>query len=145
MTLFKSILLSTSLLMIYPFALAANPSEESVKELLAVTGAGDMAVNMMEQMIPSMKRMMPNAPEEFWIELSKQIDGKELEELVVPVYQKYLTQEDVDAQLRFLKSDAGQKMVQAQPLIVQESMMIGQQWGIQLLQRAQQTLNSTSD
>ena len=145
MTFIRSAIFSTSMLMASFTAFAESPSKESVKELLQVTGAGDMAVQMMEQMIPSMKRMMPDAPEAFWVEFSKQVDGDELEDMVIPVYQKHLTQEDVDAQLVFLKSDAGQKMIQAQPLIMQESMMIGQQWGLQLIQRAQETLKASAE
>jgi len=122
---------------------AEQASDKSVKELLQVTGAGDMAVQMMGQMIPAMQQMMPDAPEEIWVEFSKQIDGDELENLVVPVYQKHLTQADVDAQLKFLKSDAGQKMISVQPLIMQESMAIGQQWGMQVMQRAMEQLDNT--
>lgn len=119
---------------------AEAPSRESVKELLQVTGAGNMAVQMMEQMIPSMKRMVPDAPDAFWEEFASQVDGDELEDMVIPIYQKHLTQADVDAQLKFLQSDAGQKMIKVQPMIMQESMMVGQEWGIKLMQRAQDKL-----
>jgi len=140
-SLVKSAAVSAALL-VSVSSFAEQASDKSVKELLQVTGAGDMAVQMMGQMIPAMQQMMPDAPEEFWVEFSKQIDGDELENLVVPVYQKHLTQADVDAQLKFLKSDAGQKMISVQPMIMQESMAIGQQWGMQVMQRAMEQLES---
>lgn len=141
MSFLKTAAVSAALL-VSASSFAEQASDKSVKELLQVTGAGDMAVQMMGQMIPAMQQMMPDAPEEFWVEFSKQIDGDELENLVVPVYQKHLTQADVDAQLKFLKSDAGQRMISVQPMIMQESMAIGQQWGMQLMQRAMEQLES---
>ena len=52
---FTSALLTSLLVVFSAASWAESPSRESVKELLQVTGAGNMAVQMMEQMIPSMK------------------------------------------------------------------------------------------
>ena len=142
---FTSTLLTSLLVVFSAASWAEAPSRESVKELLQVTGAGNMAVQMMEQMIPSMKRMVPDAPEAFWEEFSSQGDGGELEDMVIPIYQKHLTQADVNAQLKFLQSDAGQKMIKVQPLIMQESMMVGQEWGMKLMQRAQAKLKERQE
>lgn len=142
---FTSALLTSLLVVFSAASWAEAPSRESVKELLQVTGAGNMAVQMMDQMIPSMKRMVPDAPEAFWEEFSSQVDGGELEDMVIPIYQKHLTQADVNAQLKFLQSDAGQKMIKVQPLIMQESMMVGQEWGMKLMQRAQAKLKERQE
>jgi len=126
-------------------ALAETPSDESVQELMDVTGAGKMAVQFMDQMMPAMKQMMPDAPEGFWTEFRKGINPDELENMVIPVYQKHLTQKDVNDQIAFFKSEAGQKMISVQPQIMQESMMIGQQWGMELAERAKVKLSERQE
>lgn len=47
----------------------------------------------------------------------------------MPVYQKYLSQEDIEVMNAFYNSSTGKKLVKIQPAIMQESMQLGQQWG----------------
>ena len=127
------------------FGSFAEPaSKESVEKLMALTGAGDLGKQMMGQMLPAMKQMIPDAPPEFWQSVEEEINIDEMVALVVPVYQKHLNEEDIQSMLTFFNSSAGKKLITAQPLIMQESMMIGQQWGQQLFMRAQQKYEAMS-
>ena len=76
--------------------------------------------------------MIPQAPETFWVDIMTEIDGSEIVNMVIPVYQKYLTEEDVIALNSFYDSPVGRKLIRVQPSIMQESMVIGQQWGQKL-------------
>ena len=124
-------------------------SQSSVKQLMQKVGAGDMSVQMMNQMIPALKQMIPDAPETFWTDFVAELDAGEMEDLIIPIYQKYLTEEDVVAINSFYDSLAGMKLISVQPKIMQESMIIGQQWGQEIAARviakyqAQQKTNST--
>ena len=60
--------------------------------------------------------------------------GKEGKALTIPIYQKHLTQEDIAALNKFYDSPAGKKMIKVQPLIMQESMAVGQAWGQKIAQ-----------
>lgn len=88
-----------------------------------------MSVQMMNQMIPTLKQMIPDAPEKFWSDVMSEVDANEMENMVIPVYQKYLTEEDIVAVISFYDTPAGRKLIRVQPAIMQESMVIGQQWG----------------
>lgn len=78
-------LLVTILTSMPAFSEPATP--ESVKHLLQKTGAGNMSVQMMQQMIPSLKKMIPNAPESFWSDVMSEVDASEIENMIIPIYQ----------------------------------------------------------
>lgn len=124
-----------TILFVSPAAYAEQASDESIRELMQRTGSGDMGVQMMNQMLPALKQMIPEAPEVFWQDIMNEVDANEIIELTIPIYQKYLTQEDIVALNKFYDSPAGKKMIKVQPVIMQESMIVGQAWGEQLAQR----------
>ena len=123
------IFLALALSLTSPLALAGPASKESVSRLMHKTGAGNMGVQVFQQMLPALKKMVPDAPEDFWAEVMSEVDANTIVELVIPVYQKYLTEQDIRAINAFYDSEAGKKLIEVQPAIMQESMLIGQQWG----------------
>lgn len=127
------------------FSSVAEPAKkQSVDQLMRVTGAGDLGMQMMNQMLPAMQQMLPDAPPAFWETFKQELDANELMNAIVPVYQKHLSEEDIQAILAFYNTDAGKKLISAQPAIMQESMMIGQQWGQQVFMRAKQKFDASS-
>lgn len=138
MRITKYISLFTFLSLLSISAVAEQASAQSVKKLMDKTGAGNLSMQMMEQMIPALKNMLPNAPETFWEDVMKEIDADGIIGLVIPIYQKYLTEEDVTALNSFYDTPAGKKMVSVQPAIMQESMSIGQTWGQKIAQGVMQ-------
>ena len=123
-------------------SVAEQAKKESVDKLMQLTGAGDLSTQMMNQMLPAMQKMIPDAPAAFWITFKQEMDAKELMDAIVPVYQKQLSEEDIQAILSFYATPAGKKLISAQPAIMQESMMIGQQWGQQVFMRAKQKFDA---
>ena len=117
---------------------AAKPSPESVRELLVKTGSGELGVQVMRQMIPAMKTMIPDAPDQFWEDFMASANPDELIKLTIPVYQKHLSQSEIDAIIAFYDTPAGKKLITVQPAIVQETMALGQSWGQQLGMRVLQ-------
>lgn len=120
--------LLTLLIMSLP-TLAAPASPQSIKQLMLKTGAGNMGVMAMNQMVPALKQMIPDAPEKFWQDFMAEFNADDLEDMIVPIYKKYLSQEELDAINAFYDTPAGKKLIKVQPLIMQESMAAGQVWG----------------
>lgn len=108
---------------------AEPASAESVKQLMHKTGAGELGIQAMNQMLPALKNLIPEAPETFWSDYMAEFNPEDLVEMTVPIYQKYLSEEEVQALNSFYDTPAGKKLIKVQPLIMQESMMAGQQWG----------------
>lgn len=126
----KNILALILLVLLMPVVVVAEPaSSDSVKAMMKRTGAGDIGVQVLNQIIPAMKKMMPQASDKFWNDIMADVDANQLVEMVVPVYQKYLSQEDIEVMNAFYNSSTGKKLVKIQPAIMQESMQLGQQWG----------------
>jgi hypothetical protein len=110
-------------------------SVASVKELMDKTGTGEMAIQAMNQMLPVIKKMVPEASEEFWAEFMKEVKPDELVNMIIPIYQKHFSQEDIDAVNAFYDTKAGKNFIQSQPLIMQESMIAGQAWSQGIVQK----------
>jgi len=100
-------------------------SKKSIVSLMRVTGAGHAGVQMLGQM----KKMMPGLSNEVWDKFRAEVKVEELTDLVVPIYQKHLTQEDVDVLNKFYATPTGKKLITTMPVIMQESMVAGQRWG----------------
>lgn len=113
-------------------AFSEEASDQSIRELMQTTGAGNLGVQMMNQMLPSLKQLVPEVPDQFWQDFLNEVNADDLISMTIPIYKKYLTQEDVDALNTFYRSPTGKKMIQVQPMILQESVGVGQAWGQQL-------------
>jgi hypothetical protein len=55
--------------------------------------------------------------------------SSELMNMLIRVYDKYLTEEDLDALIAFYSTDTGQKIIKSLPEIMKESMNVGAEWG----------------
>ena len=107
-----------------------DPSYEAdIRKLLEVTGSVALAQQAMDQMMVQMKTLVPNAPEEFWVEFRAAANPSDLVDTIVPIYAKYFTHEDILALLAFYDTPAGKKLIANQPAILQESMAAGSAWG----------------
>ena len=117
--------------------------QRQVRELLVLMRAGDMGLQMVDGMIGNMKQLLPGAPDEFWTKFRQKIKGSDLIDLLVPVYAKNLDAADVEALIQFYRSPTGQRFIEKQPIILQESMVVGQKWGEQLAAQAIKELQAT--
>lgn len=111
---------------------AQQANKAKVKELLELTGSAKIGVQIMNNMIPSFQKSYSNVPEQFWKDFLKEINIEEIEELIIPVYEKYYTDEDINNLIAFYKTPTGVKVIQTMPQVLQESMSIGNKWGAQL-------------
>ncbi len=143
----KSILaLLTLALLSVGTAMAQAPAGEAaakrqdIRKLLELTGAAKIGQQIAAQMIPMFKQANPQAPPAFWNEVQKEFNPESMIELVIPIYDKHLTHDDIKGLIAFYQSPLGRKMAAATPQIAQESMQAGQQWGLQIAQRIQKRL-----
>jgi hypothetical protein len=118
----------------------AAAKRQDIRRLLELTGSAQLGQQILGQMIATFKKTSPDVPESFWNEMTKELDSKSMIDLIVPIYEKHLTHEDVKGLIAFYSSPLGRKMTNVLPVIAQESMQAGQQWGMQVAQRVQQRL-----
>jgi hypothetical protein len=111
---------------------AAVTGEQLARQLIEMTGGGALGKQVMEQVVQAYRTANPGIPEEFWTEFMGAVDTKALEDIAVPIYVQNLTVEEMQAAVQFYGSPAGQSIVRKLPVIVQQSMQAGQEWGRQL-------------
>lgn len=79
---------------------------------------------------PLYSRVPAENREAFKAEVEESLKG--LYNDIADIYMESYTEEDVDAILEFYRSPVGQKMLEETPKIMEKSMQLGQQWGMQL-------------
>ncbi len=102
---------------------------ENIKKLLDLTGSGKMGAQVAQTMISSFQESYSNVPTEYWESVKKEINADDIVALVIPIYDKYYTEEDIQKLIEFYESPIGKKVISTTPLIVQESMSAGKIWG----------------
>jgi uncharacterized protein len=112
-----------------PHAPVDTAMATAVRQLLVATGTRQNLDMMMDQMMVLYEKRFPSVPTEFWTEFRKQMNDDEMIALVVPIYAKYLSIDDVRAATAFYESPAGKRVVAALPQIMKESMQVGAAWG----------------
>jgi hypothetical protein len=111
-------------------ASAIDPGKaQNIRQLFQVTNLKDLLPQLMSQFIASFKQAAPDVPEEFWDDFKKKMDVNELEELMIPVYDKYYNAEDIKGMLAFYNSPTGRKVITTMGPLTQEMMAVGQEWG----------------
>jgi uncharacterized protein len=119
-----------------------EPTAQKVKELIRLTGMADLGLQVKTNMIREYRTMLPHVDSTFWNDFLEEVKVDEMVELVVPVYQKRFTSQDVDGLIKFYQSPIGKKMVAQLPEIMQECYQAGQQYGEQLGKRVAERLRS---
>lgn len=113
-----------------------TPREQRALHLMQVTGAGKMGMQVMDMM---MAQFQGNAsvPPEFLTRLRQKMDPDALVRLMVPVYTAHLSEQDIEAAIRFYESPAGKSFVEAQPKMMQEAGALSQKWAMDAVQSLQ--------
>jgi hypothetical protein len=118
-----------------------SQKETDIRKLLEVSGSSKLGQQILDQMIGQFRKSMPDVPQEFWTKFQEQAQMDELVELIIPIYDKHFSDDDIKDLIKFYESPIGRKLMHEMPEIVQESMAIGQNWGRNMAQRVMQQLH----
>ncbi len=114
--------------------------QRDIRRLLEASGAADAGMQVMDQMMDMFSQSNPMVPPEFWTGLREEIDMDEFVDMLIPVYEKHLSHEDIKGLIDFYESPLGRKMVATQPALMQDSMALGQEWGADLARRVMEKM-----
>lgn len=116
--------------------------QDDIRKLLQVTGAGNLATQTMTEMEKGMKPLITNAlppgdyreklVDLFFEKFHSKLEPNTLTELIVPIYDKYLTDQDIKALIQLYQTPIGQKLITILPKVTAESQAAGEKWGQQL-------------
>ena len=115
-----------------------------VDEMLEVTGALEIGEQMsgfvVAELTRALKEVDHNLPDrayevlesEVRLLIREEMESGSFHELMYPIYRKYLDAEDLQAAIRFYRTEEGKKIVSVLPQLSREGMMAGQSWGASL-------------
>lgn len=112
----------------------------TLKKYMEATGSLETFKTVINSMMTQFKSMYPSVPDEVWAEFTKEFSGTSLDDLVAlmaPVYEKHLTETDLNEVIKFYNTPVGKKVADKTPVITQESMAVGQTWGMQVAAKIQ--------
>ena len=129
----KKILFALLTTLIFTGAFAqASEKTARIKKLLDLTGSGKLGVQVIQTMITSYKQSIDNVPDKFWDEITKEINADTLVSMIIPIYEKYFTDEEILQMIAFYETPVGKKVIATLPDIMKESMATGEEWGKQV-------------
>jgi hypothetical protein len=132
--------LAISFVLLSAFAASAQTSEAQAKRadivhLLRMTGAAKGAAQVLDLMLPTLKQSMPQVPETLWQEFRSEVREDQMIELTYEIWDKHFTHQEVRDLIRFYESPTGQKIIRETPAIQRESVVAGQKWCTQIVDR----------
>ncbi len=95
----------------------ARAKRDLVVELLRVTQARRQAQEMLDVMLAML-------PEDVQETLRETFQPDEMVREIIPVYEKHLSMEDLRGILAFYRTPVGQKLLQVQPQITKDAMIV---------------------
>lgn len=109
--------------------------KNTLQEMMNISGATESYKVVIVQTFKMLKEQKSEVPAEVWTQFEKsflEASQEELLEILLPIYQKHISLPDMKAIIAFYQSPAGKRFSEKTPLIMQESMQAGQQWGLRL-------------
>ena len=112
----------------------AHPvTRAQVYEILRLTGTDPMRRQMLDNMLPYMKQMMPYLPEDAAADFQRSLEDADFQGAMVEAFQKRLSAEDAAQMIAFYKTDAGRRMIAVLPSILNEGQDAGAALGQRIL------------
>ncbi len=136
-----------------PASGAIDPQKAArIRELMEVTGAKNLGRQLidagMEQFRGSVQESQPNNPrakqfvDAFVARFQKHFDPDSLNEQMIPIYDKYLTTDDLKGLLDYYRSPLGQRMLKVMPEVTRESQAAGFALGQKAAQQTMEELKA---
>lgn len=136
----RYILLCAILLSSFNVAASEDTKREQVVELMNLMNMS----SMMDAMYSQMNVMMQNASKELGVKPSEQpifdkyygkmttvmkeeMNWKKMEPQIMDLYVRHFDEKEISDMLAFYKTETGQSVIKKMPLLMQESILIGQQ------------------
>lgn len=122
--------------------------QDDIKRFLTIIGARTIGLRVFNQVMESLKKVHPDIPESVWQAMLGEAETRTddfVAERLVPIYDQYLTHEDIKGLIAFYESPLGAKLLSVMPQMSQESMRAGQAWGKEFAETVHQRLTAQGD
>lgn len=111
---------------------ASVSKSADIKRLMEVTDVGNLGRQIMNRLVLTMRKRRSKVP---WDAFMAEFDMNEFIEMVIPIYERHFTHDEIEQLIAFYESPIGKKLIKVQPQIAIESMTAGQEWAKELIER----------
>jgi len=121
---------------------SSEQKQRDIARLIEMTGAQKLGLQFAQainqQFSQALRNQDPNLPDRAYAILEEELvkvfsaNIGSFIEVIVPVYDKHFTHEEILGLIAFYESDLGKKAIEVLPQVMNESMLAGQQWGREL-------------
>ena len=139
--------LITLTLILFSYSTAFSQEDEAysktLKQMFAVSGAEGSYKAVINQFTTMFRQKYPDVDSKVWDEFEKEFSKASMDDLadmLVPTYKKYMTIDDLKELIKFYETPVGKKYAQYVPNIMQESMQVGQEWGMKIGQQLEERM-----
>lgn len=109
-----------------------GPKRETIKRLLELVETKKMGTQLMNHIRLTLTKRRSKVP---WDAFMAEFDMNEFIEMVIPIYERHFTHDEIEQLIAFYESPIGKKLIKVQPQITIESMTAGQEWAKVLIER----------
>lgn len=128
----------------------APEKAENIRRLLELTGAHNLAQQVIEQMLSSLRDSVPTEQPEirdkvikiYEEEMKRSFTVEKLNAYIIPIYDKYFTGDEVIALIAFYESSLGKKVVGVLPQVYTEASAAGEKLGVEVQERAMERIKN---
>jgi hypothetical protein len=114
--------------------------QKNIKELLVLTGSAELGIQVGKQLMANFSKAFPDVSQDFWDGFMKEIKPNDLINLIIPIYEKHYTAEEIKELIAFYKTPVGKKTIAVLPQITADSMKAGQAWGKEIAKKVMKQL-----
>ena len=105
---------------------------KDIRELIHLSGQADMQALATKSIIGYFKNQHPDVPETFWVKFEQGIDPGEFIDMMVPIYERHFTADEIKELIKFWQSPVGQKLGKEQSAMSMEGNRAGGIWAQRL-------------
>jgi hypothetical protein len=116
--------------------------EDDIRKLMEVTGAPEIAIQTMDGAEKNMRSLISDSlpagdyreklVDLFFEKFHSKRDAKQLAGLIIPIYDKYYSDDEIKQLIQLYQTPLGQKMLSVLPKVAAESQAAGMKWGEQI-------------
>lgn len=121
----------------------ADPSKyDDIVRLLEVSNDVILDQQLFERLLQVQKQTRPDVPETFCEAFRQEIDAEEIIRLIVGVYDRHFSHEEVRGLISFYESPLGARLVSTRPAVMRDSALVAREWAQRVAERLRQKLET---
>jgi hypothetical protein len=142
-------LVATSFLLLLCFtpALMAQSTptemkEANIRKLLTLMDARGVFKRAIDSQISAAKATGTRIPPKFWDEVLKEIDPDKFMDILIPIYDKHFSNDELEGLIAFYETPLGKKLISQLPQIMTDTAAAGDKYGQEIANKVIQRMQA---